>query len=164
MKLLISSIAFMLLSLSAFAQAHDRNEVYAVFTYRFTKMTEHPSIGDYKIVIFGNSDVAKRMAKFHNSVSNGRKIIIVETNKVEETKDANLIFVGEARSGKIAEIVQFNPTALIVTEKNNMLEKGSNIGFLTSNDKVSFEVSKSNSDAKGIKLSKEILAFAKNVE
>ena len=164
MKLIISSIAFMLLSFSAFAQTHDRNEVYAVFTYRFTKMTEHPSSGDYKIVVFGNSDVAKRMGKFHNSVSNGRKIIIVETNKVEDTKDAALVFVGETRSGKIAEIVALNSTAIIVTEKNNMLEKGSNIGFLTYNDKVSFEVSKSNSEAKGIKLSKEILTFAKNVE
>ncbi len=164
MKTAISSIVLLFLSFAAVAQAYDRSEVYAVFTYRFTKMTEHPSSGDYKIVVFGNSDVAKRMGNFHNSTSNGRKIIILETNKLEETKDANLIFIGESRSGKIDDVLALTPNALIVTERNNMFARGSNISFLSKDDKVSFELSKTNSEAKGIKLSKEILAYAKRVE
>lgn len=164
MKTLISCIALLLLSFGASAQSYDKNEVYAVFTFRFTKMTDHPSTGDYKIVVFGNSDVAKRMSNFNNAVSNGRKIIIIETNKVEETKDANLVFIGDARSGKIAEVVELNPNALIVTERNNMFAKGSNISFIAKDDKVGFELSKTNSEAKGIKLSKEILSYAKRVE
>lgn len=164
MKLLISSIALLLISLAATAQGHDRNDVYAVFTYRFTKMTEHPSKGDYKIVVFGNSIVAQKMEKFNNSVSNGRKIIIISTNKIEELKDANLVFVGSARSRKIEEVIAASPSAIIVTENDNMLSKGSDISFLTSENKVAFEISKANSEAKGIKLSKEILTYAKNVE
>lgn len=164
MKTLISSIALVLLNLTAFAQVYDKNEVYAVFTYRFTKMTEHPSSGDYKIVVFGNSDVAKRMEKFNNSVSNGRKIQIVETNKVEETRDAHMVFVGDARTGKINEVAELNPKAIIVTERQNTFSKGSNISFLTQDDKVAFELSKTNSDEKGIKLSKEILTYAKRIE
>ena len=164
MKIFLSSLIFLFTSISVFAQTYDRNEVYAVFTYRFTKMTDHPSSGDYKIVVFGNSDVAKRMEKFNNSVSNGRKIIVTSTNKVEEIKEANLVFVGDTRSGKIDEIVQQVPTAIIVTERNNMFSKGSNISFASKDDKVGFEISKVNSDAKGIKLSKEILAYAQRVE
>lgn len=164
MRTLYFSIALVLFCLTASAQAYDKTEVYAVFTYRFTKMTEHPSTGDYKIVVFGNSQVAKRMANFHQSTSNGRKIIVVETNKVEDTKDANLVFIGDSRSGKIEEVTALNPNALIVTERNNMFAKGSNISFLSREDKVGFELSRTNSEAKGIKLSKEILAYAKRVE
>lgn len=164
MKSFISSIALLLLCLTASAQAYDKTEVYAVFTYRFTKMTEHPSSGDYKIVIYGNTAVAKRMVNFHNSISNGRKVIIVDTNKIEETRDANLVFIGEGRSSKIEEVLALNPNALIVTERNNMFAKGSNISFLSKDDKVGFELSKTNSEAKGIKLSKEILTYAKRVE
>lgn len=157
-------MAILFISLNAFGQNYEKNDVYAVFTYRFTKMTEHPSSGDYKIVIFGNSDVAKRMSNFHNSISNGRKIIIIDSNKIEDTRDANLVFVGDSRSGKISDVIALAPNAIIVTERNNQFAKGSHISFLTSNDKVGFELSKTNSEAKGIKLSKEILAYAKRVE
>ncbi|EMR01105.1 YfiR family protein [Cesiribacter andamanensis] len=164
MKHLFSLIALILLSLPLAAQTYEKNDVYAVFTYRFTKMTEHPSSGDYKIVIFGNSDVAKRMANFHNSVSNGRKILIIDTNKVEDTKDAHMVFIGDARTSKLSEVLALAPNALIITERNNQFAKGSHISFLTVDNKVGFELSKTNSEAKGIKLSKEILTYAKRVE
>lgn len=164
MKNILYSLALLFVSLSGYAQSYDKNEVYAVFTYRFTKMTEHPSTGDYKIVVFGNKDVAERMQKFHNSVSNGRKIIIIDAYKPEDAKGAAMIFIGDGRSGKINEIIEINPTAMIVTERNNMFSKGSHISFIQNHDKIAFEVSKSNSETKGIKLSKEILTFAKRVE
>jgi hypothetical protein len=164
MKFLLSSIAVLFISLTGYGQNYEKNDVYAVFTYRFTKMTEHPSSGDYKIVIFGNSEVAKRMANFNNSVSNGRKVIIIDTNKVEDTKDANLVFVGDSRTGKLSDVIALAPTAIIVTERNNMFSKGSHISFLTVDNKVGFELSKTNSDANGIKLSKEIVTYAKRVE
>jgi hypothetical protein len=104
------------------------------------------------------------MANFNNSVSNGRKIIIVDTNKVEDTKDANLVFVGDSRTAKLSDVIALAPTAIIVTERNNMFSKGSHISFLTVDNKVGFELSKTNSDANGIKLSKEIVTYAKRVE
>lgn len=163
MKSIFPIAFFLMLSLSSFAQAIDRNEVYAVFTFRFTKMIELPSKEDYRIVVYGNQDVAKRMEKFHQAMSNGRKVHIHNTNKIEELKNANIVFVGDGRSSKIQEIVATCPTAFIITERDKLVEKGGHISFVANEDKISYEISKANSEAIGIKLSREILTYAKRV-
>ena len=144
----------------------------AIFIYNFTKHFEWPPnarTGDFVIGIVGKSQLYDKLTQMATGRKVGNQPIVVK--KFRSTKDltqCHILFISEFNSGTNSmnttksKIGKF-PT-LIVTEKEGMAYKNAAINFIIKDQKMQFEMNKSNISKCGLKVSKYLQNLAIIVE
>jgi YfiR/HmsC-like len=132
----------------ASAQSTDYKS-YALYVYNFMKYIEWPqdkSNAQFVIALMGNSPIEKEfelLAK--NKKITGRVISFIKCKTVEETKDADLIYVPSSQNSFVKQLATLkkNMPVLIVAEREGMVSRGAAISFFTlENDELRFEINK----------------------
>ena len=146
-------------------------KMHAMFIYHFTKYINWPESElntEFIIGVIGVTplkDELQHIIKTKNI--NNKKVELIQLNEnSEELKKCQIIFISEKESKSISKIysaTEKNPV-LIITEKTGMLSKGASINFLVINEKLRFEISKSNVTSHNLKVSNELLKLASDVQ
>ena len=141
-KLKISIAAgWLLLSASVSTSAQSTNyKTYSIFLFSFTKYINWPEEsrnGEFVIAVYGN---AKMLTELQASAA-GRKVgnqmlRVVEARALSDLDGAQMVFIGETKSGNTDEIVkQFqDQPLLIVTERDGLIRKGACVSFVVGED------------------------------
>jgi hypothetical protein len=145
-------------------KAQDINyKVHAMFMYHFTKYIDWPEnkkTGDFVIGVYGNSDILKELEVLASTKKAGaQQIVVKKLNSLSDASQCHIIFVSSSQSGEMEALQQSigSKPVLIVSEKSGLAKKGSGINFVIADDKLKFEINKSNIESKTLKLSGDLL-------
>ena len=159
---------FVFISLICNTQAQEEKYI-GLFVYNFTKYFDWPESsksGDFIIQVLGHKTVADELTRLTTGKKIGTQNIIIENiNSVNEIKNCQMVFVGYWNSKYFTEILSRleNQPALIITEMENMLDKGSAINFIIRDGTIKFEMKTSNVQAHHIKSDQRIRELAYRV-
>ncbi len=164
----------MTLALIAFAFRTDNPDinakVKAIFLYNFSKYVEWPekmASGRFKIAIYGDYPALEeeliRMSKIKRR--GDRSFEILNFDSADDIIMTHILFVVKDRGADIEDItkkLKRSPT-LLVTEGDGLINRGAHINLYYENNKQKLEINPSNFDARGLKVSNELVSISKVV-
>jgi len=149
------------------AQEVDLNKYKSSFTLNFIRYVGWPDAakeGDFIIGVLKNSAIANQLKAQTVGKKNGfQNIVIKEFKSVEEVTYCQLLYIdGNVNYGKNAEIIAAklnNKHSLIITDSNGAIAKGSMINFVIVDNQLKFEISGTNAEKFGLKMSSTLFAL-----
>jgi hypothetical protein len=151
--------------------AYSADEVKAAFLYRFGTYVEWPVIkaaGDpITIAVLGAPSVAMLLSDYVPGRNiQGRPVEVRSITRIEDVRDAELLFIGREHSAMLSELVEAlgKQPVLVVADAPDGLQHGAMVNFQLVDQRVRFEISQRNAKAAGLVLSSRLLSAAIRVE
>jgi hypothetical protein len=150
-------------------------QLKAAFLYNFLNFVEWPKekVGDSnKIIIgiIGKDPFGGAFETLKNKKVKNKKVVIKKFRQFEQTPNAKslqscyLLFICPSErenTRKIIETVR-KSSVLTVSEQDDFLKKGGIINFYSEENKISFEINRSEAKKAGITIRSQLLRLAKN--
>lgn len=140
------------------------HEIHAMMLYNFTKYIQWPEAsGEFVIGVIGDNNIYNTLNKWYNGKLKGnRKFKIVEFKNAAEITKTDILYVAKTSSKDFEEIKAKGDSdkTLIITDKNGLCNKGSNINFKMVNNRLAFELNKASIDASSLKVSSQLMSMA----
>lgn len=164
----ISKIIFgiLILSVIPFAAKSQDYRIHSVFIYNFTKYIQWPSSeqsGDFVIGVLGNSPIVASLEKLASERKIGtRSMVVKKFSSVAEITKCHMLFIPDRYSNDLEAALAKTggQSTLIMTERNGLGAKGSNINFITVDGKQKFELNRAATDRAQLKVSNELTSLA----
>lgn len=148
------------------AQEAELAKYKSLFTLNFIRYIgwpEEAKQGDFVIGVLKNSYMAEQLKiKTIGKKFGYQNIIVKEFKNIDEISDCQILYVdGIINYTKNADVIaqKLNSQSLIITEGKGAISNGSMINFVIVDDKLKFEVSQSNAEKSGLKLSNSLLSM-----
>jgi hypothetical protein len=144
-------------------------EVKAAFLYNFTRFVEWPPEGlrdpgaPFVIAIVGRDPFGAVLDEtVAGKTAGGRPIEVRRVPRVEEARDAQIVFVSSAERSNIAAILKEldRPGILTVGDTDGFAMRGGAINFTMQARKVRFEINPAVTEQAGLKVSSQLLKLA----
>lgn len=141
-------------------------QLHAVFINSFIKYINWPdkySAGDFKIAVVGNSTIIPHLNKLADVKKvDGRTIVVNSYQSLDQIKNAHILYLPENYSSVLEEALKkFRKTStMIITEKEGLGTKGSNINFITRNGRLAFEMNIEAMERSKLKVATELSRLA----
>jgi hypothetical protein len=140
----------------------------ALYLYNFTKQIGWPptaKTGDFVIAVVGSNPIYKKLSEIATGkMAGSQQIVVKKYNSIEEVSHCHMVFVasGLSNSENMDMLTQkfANKSTLIVTEKEDFIDKGSVINFVIRDEQMRFELSKSNALKNGLQISANLVKLA----
>jgi hypothetical protein len=120
------------------------------------------------IGIIGQTPLKEELEQIIKSKNiNNKKVEIKQLKEnAEELQNCQIIFIPESQSKAILNVLALTKknAVLLITEKGGMIQKGASINFFVLNEKLRFEISKTNLSGHNLKVSNELLKLASDVQ
>ncbi|MBN2612503.1 MAG: YfiR family protein [Bacteroidales bacterium] len=139
----------------------------AAYIVNFTRFIEWPADyipGNFIIGVLNNDPIVKELESIApNKTVFGKKIEVKVFNSPEAIKPIHIIFIPAHQSAKIdAVTTKLNgQSTLIVSHGSNGINEGSGINFLFVDNKLQFEIKKSNITKYNLKVSSDLENLAR---
>ena len=164
-KILSIICCLLMLGQNGFSQ---EEKFKALFIYNFTKYIEWPAINgnDFKITIIGNNKLVNELDNIASKKTVGQSAIKVTTAKsVSEVKNCQILFISNTNIDEMAMVLDNarNQNILLITESPNACSHGAGVNFVINNGNIKFEISKSNIENAGLKVSPSLLKLGTEV-
>ncbi len=144
-------------------------KIKSMFVYNFVKNVDWPSAkkeGDFKIGIIADKDLYQLMnSTYAGKEHNGQKLVFEYFESFSELGKCHIVYVAPKVSkdlSKNSKKLRDNKT-LVVTDQGGLLYDGSVINFVTNNNKLAFEISKTNADLVPLTIGPALLKMASSV-
>ncbi|MFT4806067.1 MAG: hypothetical protein ACJAT1_001448 [Marivirga sp.] len=163
--LLTSAMAFVFQTNEVKAQ-RPTYQLHSMLIFNFIKYIEWPAeakSGDFIIAVYGDDDVFEELNKLYGGKSvKGQSVKVVNINKAVELNEAHLIYLADNKSNDFDEVlaVASGKPTLLITDRNGLGEKGSNINFKTVGGKLKFEINQAAFDKNSLKVSSQLVSMA----
>lgn len=158
-------VIVLFVSYAAGAQEMDYR-MQSVFIVRFAKYIEWPGSaksGDFQIGVLGGEEAEKAIhATVDGKTVGNQKIVVKRFDAVSQVSPCNILYITYPKSSNYysaASKLQGKST-LIITEKEGLAKKGSNINLVVNDGKMNFEVNKASSEKSGLKIPASLLSLA----
>lgn len=141
-------------------------QLHAVFINSFIKYINWPdkyADGDFKIAVLGGSTVIPHLKKIAEIKKvNGRNIVVQAYESLDKIKDVHILYLPEEKSAVLeVALRKFRRTStLIITEKEGLGARGSNINFITRNGRLAFEINIEAMEKSKLKVATELSRLA----
>ena len=148
---------------TAFAQIQ---RYQAAYIYNFAQQLEWPKSyksGNFIIAVYGNDKVVSHLKNIAATKTiKGQKIEVAQYLNSAQIKKAHILYVPTKYSKHMATIKSKigNNSTLLIGNGRGSIAKGAAINFMTINNKLRFEISKSNALKQNIKVSATLLKLA----
>lgn len=141
----------------------------SMFVYNFIKNVEWPAsqkVGDFKVTVLGDKDLYQMMnSTYAGKEINGQKLVFTYADSYHSVAAAHILYIAPGFSSDLAKNSQKlrkNKT-LVVSDKGGLLYDGSVINFIVNNNKLAFEISKSNAELVPLTIGPALLKMATTV-
>lgn len=151
------------ISLSAIAQISNAQAMFLYNFARLIKWPENAAQGDFIFGVVGNMEVYNNLVQITNGKKVGMQSITVKYFKeAKDLTNCHVIFVANNKIAQFNEIMSKaqNKAVLVVTEKQGMINSGSVIDFVISENKLRYVLSEENARKNNLVLSKNIQDMA----
>lgn len=152
-------------------EVYDENSVKAAFLYHFSTFVVWPeptrANRNFVIAVLGDDEIARELEQYLPGHSiQGRPMRARRLDSIEALEDEDVVFIGAGRNHVLAEDLEAigNRPALVVTDAEGALDKGSMINFRIVDQRVRFEISLPGAERAGLVLSSRLLAAAMFVD
>ena len=145
-------------------------EVKAAFIYNFSKFVNWPSASfqndtsPIHICIVDDLEISEAFEAFGNKMSKGRQIQVIPSGKNSGFDKCHLLFIGRqsdhAATKKILASVA-KRAVLTIGDSPAFVAQGGMIGFLTSENRVIFEINPKTAMRCGLEISSKLLGVAR---
>jgi hypothetical protein len=158
-----------LIFLSGTASAFGQTEKFkAIFIYNFIKDIEWPnkdqSSETFEIAVYGESPIINELNVIASKKKVGNSAIVVKKiTSIAEISDCKICYIPGSRKKSIPEIAiaAKNKHILIITDEASDYF---GINFKELNQKLVFQISKSNIEAHGLKVGSNLIALGISVD
>jgi hypothetical protein len=151
-----------LICLTGLIDVHGQTDKFkAIFIYNFTNYIEWPTAnqGTFQIAVYGDSPIIEELNIIGTKKKIGSASIVVKRiNSPAEIGEAKICYIPSTQKKSIQEITAAlkGKNVLIITED---AANYFGINFTQVNNKQTFEVSKSNIEAHGLKVNSALIAL-----
>ncbi len=155
-------LTLFLLSITANAQ---QSMFKALFMFNFAKYIQwpnHSAKSDFVIAVYGDDDITKELSKLAAARKINNKTLVVKSIKsLDEANNAQILFIPTGKSSNLDGILSHfkNKSTLIITDKEGLCAKGSQINYVNIDGKLKFEISKNNIAAHNLNLDPKLLSL-----
>jgi hypothetical protein len=156
------TIVFCLLGLIPIPKIYGQSEKFkAIFIYNFTKDIEWPSNNQatFQIAIYGDSPIFDEL----NIIASKKKvgsasIVVKKINSISEIGDSKICYIPSSRKKTIQEVSMSlkNKNILVITDDATDFF---GINFTEVNQRLTFQISKSNIEAHGLKVTSTLIGL-----
>lgn len=146
--------------------------VKAAFLYKFAGYIEWPptafasEASPFVLAVMASDEVAAELARIvPGRVVAGRPVTLKRVREGEPLRGVNLLFVGRIEASRLQAVLRAaqQQGVLAVAESDRGLELGATINFVSTNDRVGFEVSLDSAEKSGHRISSRMLTVARRV-
>jgi hypothetical protein len=164
--------AVAMLTCAATAQSREY-QIKAAFLYNFAQFTDWPSAAfantnaPFYIGILGDDPFDGSLDEtIQGETINGHKIVAVRSQRIEDLKNCQIIFVCKSEKKRVGEILTEldSRPILTVSEIDGFAQRGGNINFFLAGTKVRFEINPGAAQSDGLKISSQLLSLGKIVQ
>lgn len=156
------------LSLSGYSPIQLESEYYlkAAFIYRFIDYIEWPENQNetyFNIAILGDSPITTPLNEIADSkLAKNKRISVKEYQNLNAIGSPQILFISRNSSYAIEDILSRmgERSVLIITERAGYAQKGAHINFLSTENKLKFEVNLKVVNRTGLKFSSQLLRHA----
>jgi hypothetical protein len=148
--------------------------VHAMFLYHFTKYIEWPVERNHEGFVVGFIGETPAQSEFRRVTENKKidgKSILLKSFQVNDKSlhYSDMIYIAENKKLSPDEIKMISDNlkehpVLIITEKKGLLQYGSMINLIVTDDKLRFQINKTLIQSRKMKVSSELLRLAEFVQ
>jgi hypothetical protein len=124
----------------------------SLFLYNFIKNVDWPEDrkkGDFVVGVVGDKELYQQMnGAYAGKEINEQKLVFEYFDNISSVTNVHILYISPEKSKDLAthaKKLRDNKT-LIVCDKEGLLSEGAVINFVVANNKLAFEISKSNAD------------------
>jgi hypothetical protein len=162
-RLLLLMIFTPMMILSGYSQTANPK---AMFLYNFSRLIKWPDAscqGDFVFGVLGDQEVFHSLTTIANGKKVGTQNIVIKYFKdPSEISSCHVIYIANSKLNQFNAIVDKlqNRSSLIVTEKKGMINSGSTIDFVITDNKLRYMLSEENARKNNLVLSKNLQDMA----
>lgn len=149
--------------------AKANNKIKGIYVYQFAKNVDWPQkykTGDFTIGVLGDKSFYQQLKNaYAGKQIGGQKIEVVFYSSIDVVKSPHLLYVSPYNKQvaiSLAKKLKKDKT-LIIGEEKGLLNNGVIINFLSKDNKLAFEISKSNAKKKELIISQTLTRLAVDV-
>ncbi|MCA0431423.1 MAG: YfiR family protein [Bacteroidetes bacterium] len=150
---------------------YDVNSKFkAVFIYNFTRYFDWPQqkkSGNFIIHVIGKNDnLISELKSLAAKKKVGNQPIEIKNTSIFENSGAQIYYIVGESSKALSDAVSKSKSkgGLVVAENTGSCKQGASINFVTVDNKLKFEYSKSNAIKAGLKTNDDFKALAINID
>lgn len=149
-------------SISVINSYGQEEKFKALFIYNFTKYIEWPNNNnnDFKIAVIGNNDLVNELNTIASQKKVGTSTInILAAKSSSDITNCQIIFISHNNFSELSKLINKakSNNILIITESPNSCAQGAALNFVSKSGYLKFEISKSNIENDGLKVSLSLL-------
>jgi hypothetical protein len=163
-------IFILLLLFFNYSKVEAQEEKYiGLFIYNFTRYFDWPESnksGDFVVEILGHESVYKELLKLTAGKKVGNQDFVIKNlTSADALEECQIVFVGHWHSRFLPDVLSklADTHALVITESEGLLDKGSCINFVIRDGTIKFEMSSQNVNKKQLKTDPRIRELALKV-
>ena len=157
-------IIYLTLAFSTSSSAQSQEKVYALMMINFLKGIQWPQPSEqFTIAVIEYPPLATELILATTNVKiGGKKVEVRAVNSVQDVDQYHIIFIPAYKSKLLESLVTKvgKTPQLIVTNKFDLLAKGSDINFILVDGKLRYELNTLNIEKRGMKISTSIKGMA----
>lgn len=165
MRKIIGMLFFVLL-FSSMARAQEY-KYHPIFIYNFSRYIEWPANADkdnFTISVLGKTEAYREMVDISEKKKTikNRKFVVRQCSSVGEAKQSDIVFITRGTRVKAEDIKQLEDDGtLVITELDDIVEKGSHINFIATQDsRLGFEINTQAASDAGFKVANALATLA----
>ncbi|MFN3916527.1 MAG: YfiR family protein [Flavobacteriales bacterium] len=168
-KILVLVLSFVVFNTRGQQDFKTNNNLKAIYVYNFTTLVDWPKEfkqNDFVIGVLGDQGLVDVLTQKYSSKNVGAQPIKIKAYKNEtEVDQCHILFIANSQSATVTRLSKklTKYSTLIVAESAGALESGACINFTAKDNKLAYELSKSNTERIKLILGKTILELAVKV-
>jgi hypothetical protein len=156
-------------AIDAQSRDEDTKAIYkAAYLFSFTKLVDWPSSyksGEFTIGLLagqGGDNLYDELKKKYEDKKIGDQTITIDRyGTASEVDDrCNILFVGKGSTSSLSQLKDDDRSTLLVSERSGGLQRGAVINFVIKNNKLEYELSRSNAERYGLTIGNELRELA----
>lgn len=173
MKLIFYIFALSLFSLNTVysqgSAAKANNKIKGIYVYQFAKNVDWPKkykTGNFSIGVLGDKAFYEQLKKsYTGKLIGGQELEVIYYKTIDDVQSPHLLYVSPYNKKTAIALAQRlkKDKTLIIGEEEGLLKDGIIINFLAVNNKLAFEISKSNAKKKELIISQTLTRLAIDV-
>jgi hypothetical protein len=155
---------------NTFLQAQSQEKVYSALMISFAKGILWPKAMEQQDFIIGVLEypplVAELLTSANNTKINSRQMRIREFTHVSDVEKCHILFIPAYKARQLTAVLEkigSTPT-LVITNKNDLVKKGSDINFVLIGGKLRYEINTQSIEKRGMKISVNVKSLGIAVE
>ncbi|MBI3849399.1 MAG: YfiR family protein [Verrucomicrobia bacterium] len=147
-------------------------QVKAAFLYNFAKFVEWPSVSaasndaPFVVGVLGRNPFGADLDQIlKDKIVNRRPVKIKQCETAQAARNCQILFIGATEETRLPQIFEAlkGAAVLTVSDIRRFADRGGMICFVMEENKVRFEINKSNAQQAGLTVSAQLLKLAKVV-